>query len=104
MSYEFIDVNNKKKNFLDEIEKLGFKDTSENCYTLGNMSIMLNEFGEDDDTIMCCTPDSVFNIYPEDVLGMSLKDTSSNDTKFFFIAFKTHHENVCSYMCNVNIT
>lgn len=104
MSYNFVDIHNNEKNFLDEIEKLGFKETSEDCYTLGNMSILLNEFGEEDNTVVCCIPDSVFNIYPEDVLEMSLKDTDSKGTKFFFVAFKTYHKYVCSFMCDVNIT
>lgn len=104
MSYEFKDIDGKNKNFIDEIEKFGFKETSENCYTLGDMEIHLNEFGEEDDTVMCCTDNSVFNIDPVDVIGINLKNTSSDHAKFFFIAFKTKHKNVCSFMCNVNIT
>lgn len=104
MSYEFKDVNNKTKNFFDEIEKFGFKETSENCYTLGGISIILNAYGEEDDTVMCCTKDSVFNINPVDIVEMSLIDASFSHMKFFFVAFKTEHNNVCSFMCNVNIT
>lgn len=104
MSYEFKDVNNNIKNFFDEINKLGFKERNENCYMLGDMSIILNEFGEEDDTVMCCTKSSVFCINPVDIIEMNLRDTSSDCIKFFYVAFKTEHKNVCSFMCNVNIT
>lgn len=104
MSYEFKDNNGNTKNFLDEIEKFGFKKTEKNCYTLGDMSIYLNMFGKEDDAVMCCAKDSVFVINPVDVFKMKFDNISSDHMNFFHIGFKTKSENVCAFTCNVNIT